>query len=209
MSIQRIRSDYISGRRRADRSTGERGEPREGGWWWGGGLGGLPLTHPTDDKTPSTIHLCVMAVPWSDVASVLGELTPANGRRCLSGQMQARDNTNRSNRETTEGRLGGFPLNYLNLNISRRTKMSHSLNIAPCECPSVRVESAHAGLNPVEGRACPRHLSPQPTSKKSKYFWTSIQVNKGGNFKHQHLRASKTEIIWASLDLYCFVFIFQ
>lgn len=64
-----------------------------------------------------------------------------------------------------EGRLGAFPLNYLNLNISRRTKMSHSLNVAPCERPSVRVESAHAGLNPVEGRACPRHLFPQPACK--------------------------------------------
>lgn len=159
MSIQRIKSDYISGRRRAERSTGGKGRAERGGGW------GFPLAHPTDNKTPSTIHLCVMAVLWSDVASVLGELTPSNGRRCLSGQMQARDNTNRSDEVTAEGRLGGFPLNYLNLNISRRTKMSHSLNVAPCERPSVRVESAHAGLNPVEGRACGRHLFPQPASK--------------------------------------------
>lgn len=33
-----------------------------------GGRAVFPLMHPTDDKTPPTIHPCVIAVPWSDVA---------------------------------------------------------------------------------------------------------------------------------------------
>lgn len=60
MSIQMIRSDYISGRQRAETNTGTNRERVGGG-------GVFPLMHPTDDKTPSTIHLNVMAVLWSDV----------------------------------------------------------------------------------------------------------------------------------------------
>lgn len=32
-----------------------------------GGRAVFLLMHPTDDKTPPTIHPCGMAVPWSDV----------------------------------------------------------------------------------------------------------------------------------------------
>lgn len=55
-------------------------------------VGMFPLMHPTDDKTPSTIHLSVMAVLWSDVGSLHGELTPlTDGRQRLSGQTLSRD----------------------------------------------------------------------------------------------------------------------
>lgn len=54
MSIQMIRSDCISGRQRAETN-------RDGGTNWER-VGMFPLMHPTDDKTPSTIHLSVMAV---------------------------------------------------------------------------------------------------------------------------------------------------
>lgn len=80
-----IRSDYISGRQRAETNT------RKGGRA-GRGDGMFPLMHPTDDKTPSCIHLSVMAVLWSDVERVWGELTPlTDGRQRLSGQTLSRD----------------------------------------------------------------------------------------------------------------------
>lgn len=61
-----MRLDYISGRERAETSTGLRR----------GAAGAreqktavFPLMHPTDDKTPQTIHACVVAVLRSDVVA--------------------------------------------------------------------------------------------------------------------------------------------
>lgn len=79
-----IRSDYISGRQKAETNR-DGGTRRER-------VGMFPLMHPTDDKTPSSIHLSVMAVLWSDVERVCGELIPlTDGRQCLSGQTLSRD----------------------------------------------------------------------------------------------------------------------
>lgn len=44
-----------------------RAEGVGGGGGKEGGRAVCLLMHPTDDKTPPTIHPCVMAVPWSDV----------------------------------------------------------------------------------------------------------------------------------------------